>query len=134
RRPHEVPEVAVQEFYRRLLAALKRAELRDGRWSLQDCRPAWDDNATWRQLIVFAWQGDGARRLLGCGNYGPARGQCYGTVSIPELRGRKYRLTDLLGDAVYDRDGDGLAGNGLYLDVPGWGCHLFDLIDVTETP
>jgi hypothetical protein len=32
--------------------------------------------------------------------------------------------------AVYDREGDGLAGNGLYLDMPTWGCHLLDITDL----
>jgi hypothetical protein len=129
RRPVEAPDAAVRQFYDRLLAALKRPELRDGTWSLQDCRPAWDDNATWRNFIVFAWQEE-ERPLLACVNYGPTQGQCYVTLSLPELRGRTYRLTDLLGDAVYEREGDGLAGNGLYLDMPAWGCHLFDMAPV----
>jgi hypothetical protein len=129
RRPDEAPDPAIREFYRRLLSALGRADLRDGNWSLQDCRPAWDGNATWRNFIVFAWQAD-SRRLLACVNYGPTRGQCYVTLALPELRGRTHRLTDLLGDAVYDRDGDGLTGNGLYLDMPAWGCHLFDVTPV----
>jgi hypothetical protein len=127
RRPVEEPDRAIQEFYQRVLLALKRPEVRDGRWRLQNCRPAWDGNATWRNFIVCTWEGDANRRLLTCVNYGPSQGQCYATIAIPELRGRKYRLSDLLGDTVYDRNGDGLAGHGLYLDMPGWGCHLFDL-------
>jgi hypothetical protein len=129
RRPVEPSDAAVRQFYERLLAALKRSDLRDGGWSLQDCRPAWDGSVTWRNFIVFAWQ-DESRRLLACVNYGPMQGQCYVTLALPELRGHTYRLTDLLGDAVYDREGDGLAGNGLYLDLPAWGCHLFDMTSV----
>ena len=129
RRPDEAPDPLIGRFYRRLLSALGRADLRDGKWSLQDCRPAWDGNATWRNFLVFAWHAD-SRRLLACVNYGPTQGQCYVTVALPELRGRTHHLTDLLGDAVYDRDGDGLAGNGLYLDMPAWGCHLFDITPV----
>jgi hypothetical protein len=35
------------------------------------------------------------------------------------------RLTDLMGDAVYDRDGDELLSKGLYLDMGPWQYHLF---------
>jgi hypothetical protein len=28
---------------------------------------------------------------------------------------------------VYDRPGDELAGRGLYLDMPAWGYHLFEI-------
>src|SRR5262249_34268247 len=85
RRPDEASDPAIQQFYRRLLSALKRAELRDGRWSLQDCRPAWDGNATWRNFIVFAWQED-SHRLLACVNYGPTQGQGCVTLGSPRWR------------------------------------------------
>ena len=29
--------------------------------------------------------------------------------------------------AVYDRRGDDLRARGLYLDVPAWGYHVFDV-------
>ena len=28
---------------------------------------------------------------------------------------------------IYERDGDELAGSGLYLDLPAWGYHVFDV-------
>jgi len=43
------------------------------------------------------------------------------------LAGGQWRLRDLLGTAQYDRDGDGLQARGLYLDVPPWRCHVFEL-------
>ena len=36
-------------------------------------------------------------------------------------------LTDLLGDARYERDGRTLAREGLYLDLPAWGTNVFDV-------
>jgi hypothetical protein len=32
-----------------------------------------------------------------------------------------------MSDAVYDRSGDDLLARGLYLDVPAWGVHVFDV-------
>jgi hypothetical protein len=29
--------------------------------------------------------------------------------------------------ATYDRDGRDLAARGLYLDMPAWGYHIFDV-------
>ena len=48
-------------------------------------------------------------------------------LPFPDLAGRRWRLRDLLGDAVYDRDGDELARPGLYLDVGPWQYHVFEL-------
>jgi hypothetical protein len=44
-----------------------------------------------------------------------------------DLPGRTWRLRDLLGVAVYDRDGTDLASRGLYLDMPAWGYHAFEV-------
>lgn len=124
RRPQEPVDVGLQGFYRRLLEGLKRPEAHEGDWRLWSCRPAWEGNGTWDQFIVFSWQ-QGQRRLLGAVNYGPSQGQCYVSLNLPGLAGHKFVLADLLGEARYEREGDGLVGNGLYLDMPPWGCHLF---------
>jgi hypothetical protein len=58
-------------------------------------------------------------------NYAGQPSQCYVRLPFPALRGAAWRLTDLLGDAVFDRDGSALAEQGLYLDVPAWHYHVF---------
>jgi hypothetical protein len=37
------------------------------------------------------------------------------------------RLRDLMSPASYDRPGDELLARGLYLDMPPWGYHVFDV-------
>jgi hypothetical protein len=32
-----------------------------------------------------------------------------------------------MGEAQYDRDGNDLQSRGLYLDVPAWHCHVFEM-------
>lgn len=126
RRPDEPVDPAVQGFYARLLECVRRPEVRDGRWQLLGCRPAWDGNPTWQQFIAFSWQGSNGRRLLVTVNYGPSRGQCYVGLPGADLKGKEFVLRDLLSTARYERSGDGLASQGLYLDMPEWGYHVFD--------
>jgi len=64
-------------------------------------------------------------------NYAAHPSQCHVRGSFGDLGGRSWRLRDLLGDAVYDRDGNDLATNGLYLDVAPWQCHAFELVSRT---
>ncbi|HVY38556.1 MAG TPA: alpha-amylase family glycosyl hydrolase [Polyangia bacterium] len=130
RRPAEAVDPDLRRFYADLLACLRRPETRDGDWRLWNCRPAWPDNPTCDQFIVSSWQ-SGERRLLTVVNYGGFQGQCYVTLGMEGLAGRKFELRDLLSDVVYVRDGDGLVGNGLYLDVPPWGHHVFELRPVS---
>jgi len=38
--------------------------------------------------------------------------------------GRGWRFADLLSDAAFDRAGDELAADGLFVDLPPWQFHL----------
>ncbi len=57
RRPDEPVNQDLAKFYDRLLAVLRQPCLRDGRWQLLECVPAWDGNWTSDCFIAFAWQG-----------------------------------------------------------------------------
>ena len=52
---------------------------------------------------------------------------CYTKLALPDLSGRSVRLRDLTGPAIYDRDGSDLAMRGLYLDLPPWAYHVFEI-------
>ena len=60
-------------------------------------------------------------------NYTDHQSQCYVRPASEDLRGSTVRFTDLMGDAVYDRAGSDVASQGLYLDLPPWGYHVFDV-------
>ena len=40
---------------------------------------------------------------------------------------RTVRLRDLMSPASYDRDGNDLTSRGLYLDLPPWSYHVFEM-------
>lgn len=128
RRRVEPINTAVQGFYERLLDCLRLRQVRRGRWGLYNCRPAWQGNPTVSQFVAFGWESDSDCRLLATINYGPSRGQCYVELPFRELQGRQVLLRDLLSPAQYERSGDELASRGLYLDVAGWGYHLFEVV------
>jgi hypothetical protein len=128
RRRAEPVDAEVGAFYQRLLECLRREQVRNGRWSLYACRPAWDGNATVEQFLAFGWEGGVEARLLAAINFAPARGQCYVELPLSELRGKRILLRDLLSAAQYERGGDELATRGLYLDLAPWSYHLFEVI------
>ncbi|HSZ81422.1 MAG TPA: alpha-amylase family glycosyl hydrolase [Polyangia bacterium] len=124
RRASEPVDERLRDFYARLLAASSRPVAHEGRWMAWPCRQAWQGNATDDQLIVATWEW-GDERLLVVVNYGAARAQCKVTIGLPRLAGRRWMLDDQTSDARYERAGDALVGDGLYLDLPAWGCHVF---------
>jgi glycosidase len=132
RRPVEPVDPALSDFYQRLLELLREAELRNGAWSRVEPMAAWDGNRTWDSFVAGIWRGAGdGRRLVVVVNYSPADGQCHLRLPFPELARRRVWLRDLLGAAEYERDGASLLSPGLYLDMPGWGYHVFALDEMS---
>ena len=127
REPEDPGDPAIEEFYRRLSASLRLPAFRDGDWRLLDCNPAWEGNPSHGGYIAFAREREGERCLVTV-NYAPDRGQCYVPLPWADIAGKGIRLRDLMGEAAYDRDGESLLSPGLYLDIPGWGFHLFEII------
>jgi hypothetical protein len=106
---------------------MRRPEVRDGDWTLLDARPAWDGNPTWERFIAFSWEG-GGRRLLVAVNYGPTHGQCFVSRPVGDRTIRGVTLRDLMDPTTtYERDGNDLDRRGLYLDLPAWGYHVFEV-------
>ena len=127
RAPHEPLDAAVQQFYERLLGVLRDATVRDGAWRLLECVPAWEGNWTWDGCLVWSWQGGDGRRLLVTVNYAPNQSQCYVRLPGDDRTTATVRLTDRMGEAVYDRSRNEMVSKGLFLDLPPWGYHVFDL-------
>jgi hypothetical protein len=127
RAPLEPRDDALQQFYDRLLSVLRQAPVRDGQWQLLECVPAWDGNWTSDGFLAFAWQGADTVRLIVTVNYAANQGQCYVRLPFADLAGRSVRFKDLMGPASYDRAGSDVGTAGLYLDLPPWGYHVFDV-------
>jgi len=127
RAPLEPPDPVLGDFYRRLLAVIRQPIVRDGQWRLLECAPAWDGNWTWGCFVAWSWdEQDGQRRVMVV-NYAGNQSQCYVRLPLPELSGHTVRFKDLMGPASYDRDGSELLSRGLYLDLPPWGYHVFEV-------
>ncbi|BBL67330.1 alpha-amylase family glycosyl hydrolase [Methanoculleus chikugoensis] len=126
REPEEPADPAIEEFYRQLVACLRLPPFRGGEWRLLDCNPAWEGNPSHDGYIAFAREREGERYIVAV-NYAPDRGQCYVPLPWADLAGKAVRLRDLIGQAACERDGEGLLSPGLYLDIPGWGRHVFEV-------
>jgi hypothetical protein len=127
RAPLEPVNEALSLFYDQLLSVLRRSVVREGEWQLLECKPAWDDNWTWDCFLASAWQAASGERLMVVVNYASHQSQCYVRMPFTDLAGRSVRFQDLMGPACYDRDGNDLISSGLYLDLPAWGYHVFEV-------
>jgi glycosidase len=122
RGPDEEPDQDLRDFYGRLLRSVFDSDLRSGDWSLCECH-GWPDNDSARQLVSWCWATSAARHLVVVNlSANPAQAR----VKLPwsGLAGRSWLLTDRLSGASFERDGDELADEGLYVGLDGWGFYF----------
>ena len=127
RAPEEPVNQRLAQFYDRLLAVLRQPAVRDGCWQLLECRPAWDGNWTADCFVAFSWTGKDGEKWLVAVNYSDHPSQCYVAIPWDTLEGQMWQLRDRMGMAHFERNGDELSAQGLYLDIPAWGYHIFDV-------
>src|SRR5215472_12605916 len=127
RAPVESPDLGLQAFYGELLGLLRRPVIRDGEWELLQSTPAWEGNWTSDCFLAWLWQSRDGQRFLIAVNYAGNQSQCYVRVAYPDLRGQTVHLSDRLGPSGFDRDGSDLLARGLYLDLPPWAYHVFEV-------
>jgi len=124
RGPDEPVDEDLRSFYSRLLRAIANADLRNGDWRLCDCT-GWPNNDSHRRLVAWCWSSPNSRHVVVV-NLSDAPAQA--RVQLPwrdELRGAGWTLTDSLSGQSFDRDGDELANEGLYVGLDPWGSYLF---------
>jgi hypothetical protein len=63
-------------------------------------------------------------------NYAANQSQCYVPLTLEEIRGQIVRMQDLLSPIAYEHRGDEVLSRGLYLDLPAWGYHVFQLTTI----
>ncbi len=124
--PAEPVDADVQAFYHTLLNADFLDRLRNGDWQL--CvRRGWSDNSSYQNLVAWCWRGVREHHLIVV-NLSDSGAQ--GLVRLPwdELTGEMWQITDLFTGQTYERDGDEMYYQGLYVDLPPWGFHILTLV------
>jgi Alpha amylase, catalytic domain len=125
RRPPESFDQDLLAFYDRLLKGTNRDVVRNGEWRLCE-RYGWPDNQSFQNLLTWCWSKEDERYLVVI-NFHQNAAQARVRVPWDELRGKEWRLKDVLSGESYDRSGSEMRGAGLYVDLQPWQCHLFEV-------
>jgi hypothetical protein len=122
RGPAEAPDRDLEAFYERLLRAVAESDLRHGDWRLCETS-GWPDNDSHRRLVAWCWATEAARHVIVV-NLSDSPAQARVRLPWDDLAGREWELADRLDDRRFERGGDELASEGLYVDLPPWGSHF----------
>jgi hypothetical protein len=123
RRAIEPTDGDLRSFVDRLLDAVSGG-LRRGTWQLAPIE-GWPDNQSRERLLAWTWEQPGRRHVVVV-NLSDARAD--GMVRLPwtDLDG-PCTLVDLLSGAVFERDGDQIVNDGLYVALDSDAVHLLQL-------
>ncbi len=125
RRPEEPVDTDLAAFYSGLLKALGHDVFRNGDWRLCE-RTGWPDNQSCLNVLSWCWVKDDERYLI-IVNFSEVTAQALVHMPWDALRGRTWRLNDMLSGESYDRNGDDMRDFGLYVALGPWQCHFFRL-------
>lgn len=125
RRPVEARLPEIEALYERRLGALQLAGVGQGRATLLAPRPAWPENPSSQNFILVLWQSQPEEFALVAINYAAHRSQCYAPLAVPHLAAHNWSMRDLLSDECYERFGNDLQSQGLYLDLAPYGAQVF---------
>jgi len=125
RRPAERIDRDLITFYERLLKAVNRDVFRNGEWRLCE-RSGWPDNQGCQNLLAWCWT-KGDERWSIVINFREKAAQARVHLPWDELRGKDWRLNDVLSDESHVRSGSEMRETGLYVDLGPWNCHLFQV-------
>ena len=130
-RPLEPVDDELQQFYDRSWRCSGSRSSATASWQLLECVPAWEGNWTSDGFIALPGRApDGQRRLVAV-NYAAAPEPVLRAPAVsPSSAAAPCGFKDLMRPASYDRDGNDLVSRGLYLDLPPWGYHVFEVTAV----
>jgi hypothetical protein len=131
RRPEEPVDERLRAFYRQLLAILGDDALAEGTFTVLDAAPSGPGDESWRSLVAFAWTRprEAAAAFVVVVNLGDREAYARLPLATVGFRaGAPYRLKDRLTSARYARDGDELAGPGLFVHLAAHQSHVLEVV------
>jgi hypothetical protein len=122
RQPEEPVDEDLQAFYRGLVKVIRAPAFKEGEWNLCE-RSGWPDNASYVNLVAWCWR-KGEEKYLVVINLSHTR--CQGLIHVPwsDLKGRMSLLVGVMNGERFERDGDELLDQGLYVDLEAWKFHF----------
>jgi hypothetical protein len=131
RRPDEPVNRDLQDFYRKLLAAVNQPIFREGQFRLCD-RTGWPDNASFQNVVAWTWCKDDERYLIVV-NLSDTTVQAQVQVPWVGAGDGIWHLLDAFSGTSYERSGKDMVSPGLYVELGPWNYHFFHCLQNKRT-
>ncbi len=122
RGPVETPDAAVEALYRFTRDLTPQLKNNYAQWMLCAVE-GWPDNSSADNLLAWGWQNTDHKFLIVI-NYSDVRAE--GRVRLPWTAATHFWiLHDLANNEIFERDGNEMQQQGLYVARDAWGVHVF---------
>jgi hypothetical protein len=121
RRPNEPTDKDLRDFYCRLLAAIDNAAFRQGDWRLCE-RTGWPDNSSFQNIVAWTWRFNDNRWLIVV-NLSDSTCEARVNLGWDDTAGQ-WLLTDRLAGVSYERAGNDMSAEGLFVELGPWAYHF----------
>ncbi|MBF0441935.1 MAG: alpha-amylase, partial [Oligoflexales bacterium] len=125
RSPIEPDDSNLLDFYRTLVKASTHEAIRSGIFQLCE-RSGWPDNESYRNLVAFCWH-ETNHKLLIITNLSDSSAQGFIWPPSAMSKGGLWKMTDLFTGRTYEHHSDDKHPNGVFVDLPARGYHVFDI-------
>jgi hypothetical protein len=125
RGPQQSADAELRRFYDRLMEAVAASDLHEAEWQLCEC-DGWPDNHSAERVLAWCWRVNGRRHLVVV-NLGGEDAQARVRIPWNDLTGSTWRFRDALSGDAYERDGEGLQREGLYVGMRPWESYFLAL-------
>jgi len=113
----------VLAFYQALLYVTHEDVFIEGEWQQHWPQPAWDDNASHDNFLIWEWQLGEKRRLVVV-NYSDHTAQCRIHLNV-DANIENIELHDLVNNISYPRQVEEIIQQGLFIELDGYQSHVF---------
>ena len=123
----EPPDPVSTNFFQKILQITRQDVFHEGEWNLLDVAPEGD--APPDGLLVYEWRSPEAWKIIAV-NLADYTSQGRIPLGDRVSPAQNYILNDELNNVRYDRTGAELHNIGLFIRLPAFQAHLFDLTPV----
>ena len=125
RRQTEETNKNLLDFYQHLLKIIPGRELEKGDWTLCNIEPVQFDESSINLIAYLRWINETYRLIVV--NLSSIHSKAHINTEKINFGSKNWAFIDLLNQKKYKYKGEALDNYGLYVELPGWQAHIFDI-------
>jgi hypothetical protein len=117
--------VEIYQFYRTLFDVIHKSAIKNGYFRALNPLPAWERSPSYQNFIIYFYENDKLEKDLVVVNFSGYQSQCRVKIESFDLIGHEFIIEDRLSDQKYQRSGNEMFYDGLFLELMPYQAQIF---------